>query len=152
MPKLTKMKLAMMIIAALAILSGLALREGEGVVFGAVIYALAHFVDVFCAYREAKLLRNEVTGATDGDPKISLSYRVAQWIDYTIAFTGLIILAIAEKSPDCGYVIGGGIIWFGAIISYLVIGLIAKHVACIPLSMGYGGWKVRRDRHGKIRK
>ncbi len=143
------MKLLMMIAAGSAILVGLLSYHGTFVVVGATIYLLASIADLFYAYRDAKLLR---AGALQAEPYPPLSVRIARWIKGVITLTGLVLVVVARRTDAGGFALGGWIIWGGAIACYLTSGIIAGEVGGIPLSMGYGGWAVRRDRKGNIRR
>lgn len=76
-------------------------------------------------------------------PDQSIESRLCGYLSGALAIGGLIV-AFRLSS--------GILLWFIAIAHYFVAGIVVKSVAGIPLSMGYGGWKVRRDRHGRIRR
>jgi hypothetical protein len=65
--------------------------------------------------------------------------------------TGLGILLIAQEREYSDYLPAGVTIWVGAIVCYFFSGVIVREVGGIPLSMGRGGWKVRRTRSGRYR-
>jgi hypothetical protein len=142
------MKFSMMIISAVAIHIGLCSRHSAFVVTGASIYLLAAIADLFHAYRDAKALRR---GTLEADSTPSFYARASRWLEGSITLFGLILALVTRDSDSTGYAIGGSIIWGGAIICSFVSGIIAREVGGIPLSMGYGGWKVRRDRRGNFR-
>lgn len=151
------MMLVMMILAAAAVLFGLLSRQAVFVTMGAAVHLLAGIAGLFHAYRVAKLLRGDALQENPEDAireisERSLSDRAAEWVDGAITFTGLVLVVITMDRDDSGFAIGGSLIWFGSVACYFVSGIIAREVGGIPLSMGYGGWKVRRDRHGRIRR
>ena len=124
---------------------------------GAAVHLLAGIAGLFHAYRVAKLLRSDTPQENPEDaireyPERSLSDHAAEWINGAITLTGLVLVVITMDRDDSGFAIGGSIIWFGSLACYFVWGIIAREVGGIPVSMGYGGWKVRRDRHGRIRR
>ena len=143
------MKLLMMLTAAAAILVGLLAHERAFVVVGAAIHLLTGIAALCLDYRDAKLLRS---GTLQPEPEPRLSARATQWIEWAITFTGLVLVVVTKDSDADGYALGGWIIWGGAIVCYIASGIIGRDVGGIPRSMGHGGWAVRRDRKGNLRR
>lgn len=100
----------------------------------------------------SQAMQSLLSGTLQPYPEPSLSTRAARWVKGAITLTGLVLVIVTRGSDAGGYAIGGWVIWGGAIACYFASGIIAREVGGIPLSMGYGGWKVRRDRNGKIRR
>ena len=143
------MKLSIMIVSAAVIILGLLYRYTPSVIVGAVIHFAFGVADLFQLYRHAKLLRGS-TSEPEAPPTIPA--RVAKWIEVAITLTGLVLVVATQRGGTSGYAIAGWIIWGGAIVCYVASGIIARDVGGVPLSMGYGGWRVRRDRNGNFRK
>jgi hypothetical protein len=143
------MKLLTMTVSAAAILSGFLCHYSPLIIAGAVVYLACLIAELFLHYRDMKLLRTGGTPQPDSNSAISV--RVARWIQNTIALTGL-VLVVATKGEGSDYAIAGWIIWIGVIVCYFISGIIAREVGGVPLSMGYGGWRVRRDRKGRLRR
>ena len=76
---------------------------------------------------------------------------IGNFIRGAISLAGLVLAIISSEGGTSGYAIAGCLIWGGAIACYFLSGVILREVGGIPLSMGYGGWKVRRTRDGRYR-
>ena len=140
-----RIRLVILFCAAAAIAFGFALQWTPPIVAGAVLHATMGLCDLFRIYRIAKSIRPYTS-----PPEPSTVDRVGRWIDGTITITGLVLAVATLDRPTDGYAIAGRIIWGGAIICYLLSGIILREVGGVPLSMGYGGWAVRRGRNGRI--
>jgi hypothetical protein len=140
------MKLTGISVAAALILVGFLWHEARLVVAGAVIHLVFGIVDLFFLYRDAKLLR---AGTLETEPQRGIAYRIARWTEWAITLSGLVLVCATKGGGSTGYAVGGWIIWGGAIFCYFLSGIIAREVGGIPLSMGYGGWGVRRGRNGR---
>ncbi len=132
-------KLSMLTGSACALLFGFVWHDAGFVIGGAAIHLLLGIADLFFYYRAAKLLR---AGTQEFPPQ---QPRVAGWINGAITLTGLVLLIVGSG----GYAMGGWIIWLGAIVCWLSAGIILREVGGMPLSMGYGGWAIRRTRNGR---
>ncbi len=136
-------------LAASGVLLGLLFRSVEAVLAGAVIHFVMGVADVFRVYREAKALRrDEAAPLPTYEPAIRMSRR----LDGAITIVGLILVAVAHRTGADNYAVAGAIIWVGALGCYFISGVIVREVGGIPLSMGYGGWTVRRDKRGRLRR
>ena len=140
------MKLLIMLISALALILGLIGRAPEIVILGAIIHLSVGIAEHFGCYRAAKAYRAGVYKVVDLNEPV---WVCSSFIEQTIAVAGL-VLAVFSK-PNTDYQLAGIIIWGGTIINWIISGIILKNVACIPLSMGPGGWAVRVDKRGRIR-
>jgi hypothetical protein len=143
------MRLSLLSCVACAILFGLVWQTPSFAVGGAVIHLLAGFADLFLLYRTAKLIR---AGTVDPAAQTGLADRIAGWIDGAITLTGLVLVVVTQKSETSGYAVAGWLIWGGAIACYFLSGIILREVGGVPLSMGYGGWAIRRIRNGRYRR
>jgi hypothetical protein len=140
-----RIRLAILSCAAAAILFGIALRWTPPIIAGAVLHAFVGLCDLFRFYHTAKLIR-----AGSRPIEISTAERFGKWIDGTISLTGLVLVVVTQNRPTDGLSVAGWIMWGGAIICWFVSGIILREVGGVPLSMGYGGWAVRRGRDGRI--
>lgn len=140
-----KIRLAILSCAAAALLFGLVLQWPPSIVTGALLYAMVGFFDLFRLYRIAKLIR---AGTCPMD--VTTAERVGKWIEGAICLTGLVLVVVTQDRPTDEHSIAGWIIWGSAIICWFSSGIILKEVGGVPLSMGYGGWAVRRGKNGRI--
>lgn len=97
---------------------------------GAFIFLLFHLLDLILEYKEAKLFR---AGKWKPPETRNILEIVERRFGQGMVIVGLLLTLLQHTS--------GMIIWVGAIISYFISGLLATHVAGIPLEMGYGGWR-----------
>lgn len=142
-----RIRLAVLIASAGALSLGLLWRDGRYVVGAAIIHIVVGVAQLVQMYREAKLLR----AGTWKPHQRSLCGQLGNWINWVITLTGLVLVCANQVGATQGYGIAGWIIWGGAILCYFLSGIIAREVGGIPLSMGYGGWTVRRARNGRYR-
>jgi hypothetical protein len=140
------MKVAGISLAAALILVGFLWHEARLVVAGAVIHLFYGIVDLYLVYRDAKLLR---AGTLEAEPERGVACGVGRWTERAITLTGLVLVCVTKGDDTTGYAVAGWIIWGGAIFCYFLSGIIAREVGGIPLSIGYGGWRVRRSRNGR---
>ncbi len=65
-------------------------------------------------------------------------------LEALVILYGIIALIISDPS----YLkYSGQIIWFGSILFYILNGIIAGWITNLPLTMTYGGWKIRNKKH-----
>ena len=121
---------------------------------GALVHFFLGLAGLVFVYRTAKVIRaapQEATGETETVGRAGIADQVAQWIDGAITLTGLGLVVVNQSSETNGYAVAGLIIWGGAVACYFVSGIIVREVGGVPLSMGYGGWAIRRNRRGRYR-
>lgn len=149
-----------MLTSASALLFGLLLRNEVSVIVAAVVYASLGIVGLYQTYRHAKAYRHTNVSPEKMCKSEKLKHiekeeqtyaeKITEWIGGAITFTGLFLVIASKDNGMSGYGIGGWIIWGGAIFCYFLSGIIMREVGGIPLSMGYGGWKVRFTRNGRL--
>ena len=137
-----------MFASAAAVAAGFLSEEPFLVLVGALIYLLCGIGSLFQLYFEAKLLRRH---APPAEAPTGFFIQAAKCAEGAITLTGLLLVIANAKNDVSGYAVAGWIIWGGAIACYFTSGIIAREVGGIPLSMGHGGWAVRRDRKGNLR-
>ncbi len=143
--RFSTLKLLLAIIVASVILLGVICGRAELVLAGALLDLLFGIIELFHFYKKARLLR----AGTEGPVEVSgKSFCVAKWTQRAIALTGLVLVIVTQDEETSGYSIAGWIIWCGTLVRYYVFGVIMREVGGVPLSMGYGGWAVRRGRKG----
>jgi len=142
-----RIRLTVFLVSALAFALGLLWRNESLVVTGAIIHFLAGISELIQEYHKAKQYR-----AKTWTPKEhNWIERIGDWARGVITFAGLILMVASQSNDEAmSYLIAGGIVWGGAILCYFLSGIIAREVGGIPLSMGYGGWKIRRTRKGRL--
>lgn len=141
------MRLLMAMVSASGVLFGLLLERAEIVVAGAILHLSLGIVDLLYLYGDAKRLR---AGTETPVAVRKKSFRIAEWVEGTMAFVGLFLM-VWHADERNGYFAAGCMVWGGAVACYFVSGVIIKDVGGVPLSMGFGGWAVRRDRKGRVR-
>jgi hypothetical protein len=93
-------------------------------------------VDIFQAYKEAKLFR-----AKKWKPPNKTFANKAEHILHTSAFFVGFIMLIAHIHTLCG-----GLIIVGALLNGLICGTIVRDVGGLPIEWGFYGWQSIRKR------
>lgn len=141
LPILSYIKSATVILSVVMILIGWIYAVQSISVIGAIIYLFGLFIDLIdltIASRKFKSRENVDI------PKLPFQ-RIVRIIEGIVVIGSLIAMIPANNL----YRVPGGIIWFGQIGVYILVGPIVSLIAGIPLRMTPGGWKVNRNHRNR---
>lgn len=133
------LKLPVYIIVSSFLIVGLLTKSPELAKIGAVIYALSTLISLWDAYISSREYKKTPKPLVNPSPKKTNPVdNLVALFEGGIVLTGLFLLASSDLN------IVGSIIWFSALISYFLWGIIISFITGIPLKFGYGGWVVKR--------
>jgi hypothetical protein len=140
-------KFAMMVTSAALLALSVVAWEPTIAAGGAVLFVAGLAADlrvVVIASRAYRAGAEDPWGSSSTDG-------VADGLQGWITIAGLCLLFVGLKDTTGHFALAGMIIWFSGIAAYFIFGVIGRHIAGIPLRMGYGGWYVHRPRKKRRR-
>ncbi len=119
-------------------------------IMGAGVFVVLLVVDLIENIIKIKRMR---ISPSDNETEEMSKDRLANILQQIVMFAGLVGMGMGQilEGEDV-WSWPGLIIWGGAILFYVINGVVVKAITGIPLRMGYGGWYVARSkrRHSSL--
>lgn len=138
------LKLPIYVTVLLFLAVGLLTKSPQTAHMGAILFAVSTLISLWGAYVSSKKSKENPKLSIKASSKThsSLDNLVALF-EIGIVFMSLFLLVSSDFST------AGSIIWFSALISYVLWGIVISLITGIPLRFGYGGWTAERKRTSK---
>lgn len=115
------------------------------VVVGSVIFLVSLLITTLSVIKLSRSFKNKTSSDIETSEDES---SINNLLEGLIILYGLVALVISEPSY---FEYSGQIIWFSAILFYVLNGIIASWITNIPLKMTNGGWRVKYKKRYKRR-
>ena len=114
-------------------------QKGIIAIFGAILYLGAILYEVICLIINSRKIKE----AKDLQITKSKLDKIITLLEGILVVGSL----VAITSGNDLFLISGQIIWFGQIAFFVLVGPIVEIFVGIPMTMTFGGWRVRKFQH-----